>query len=386
MATALSAGLSSRLRAVPPSARQQREGLSATDLIRLSAGDPDFPSAPHVVAAAEQALREGRHHYTPPAGLPALRAAIAADLQQAHQLDYRPQEIIVTAGAQEALMLTLLALIDPGDEVLLPTPRYSAYDAAVALCGGTVVNLPTTQADGFVLRAATIERLLTPRSKLLVLMTPANPTGAVLPADELAAIARLAVQHNLLVISDEIYSRLLFDGAVHLSIATLPGMRERTVTVNGCSKSYAMTGWRVGWLAGPLAWVEALIEARHTLSVNTATASQYAALAALTGPQDHLAAMQTAYAARREQMTAWCDRLGFSYARPQGAFFVYADISSSGLNAADFAVRMLQDAHVHLQPAAEFADPVNRHIRFSLARSPELIDTAFSRIAAALGR
>lgn len=356
------------------------------DVILMGVGDPDFNSPPHVVDAACAAIRDGKHHYTHPAGMPQLRAAISAMLARDYKLDYGVHEIIVTAGTQEALMLLMLALVDAGDEVLLPQPRFTAYDTAVELCGGVVVPVPTTEAADFALLPEEIERRITPRTKVLVLVTPNNPTGAVTPPDKIRAIADLAIRHDLIVISDEIYASLLFDGAEHLSIATLPGMRDRTITLNGFSKSHAMTGWRIGYLAAPAPFVARLIEPRHTLSINTATPSQYAALAALEGPQEPVAEMVATYARRRTVLLDGLDHLGFTYGKPAGAFYVYTNVSASGLKATEFCPKLLEEARVLVQPGLLFGDPDDRYVRFSLLQPEARLVEAIDRIAAAKAR
>jgi aminotransferase len=283
------------------------------------------------VEAAKAALDANAHHYTGPTGLPELRQAIAADLKASCGLDYTAAEIVVTAGVQESIMLTMLALVSPGDEVLITSPRFTTYDTAVHLCGGVPVPVPTHEANDFALDPAEIEKRITPRTKAFVLVSPNNPTGAVTPPAAIRQIAEIALRHDIVIVADEIYARMLYAPNEHLSIATLPGMKERTVTLNGFSKTYAMTGWRVGYLAAPLDFVEKVTEPRHTLSINTCTVSQYAALAALTGPQDALQAMLDEYAERRAWLMPALTEAGFTYGHPGGAFYIYTNVSSSGL-------------------------------------------------------
>ena len=213
-----------------------------TDVIALGRGDSDFHTPTHIVEAAKAALDDNQHHYTGPTGIPALREAIAADLGSRYGLDYGSDDILVTAGAQEAIMLTMLGLCSPGDEVLITSPRFTTYDTAVRLCGGTPVPVPTWERDDFALDVAEIEARITPRTRMFVLVSPNNPTGAVTPPEAIRAIAELALRHDLVIVADEIYGRMIYAPNEHLSIATLPGMRERTVTLNGFSKTYAMTG------------------------------------------------------------------------------------------------------------------------------------------------
>lgn len=363
--------------------RTRMLGIAAgmTNLIALGRGDPDFHTPAHIVAAAKAALDANHHHYTGPNGVPALREAIAADLRAAHGLDYGADEIIVTAGAQEGIMLTMLGLCAPGDEVLITSPRFTTYDTAVRLCGGVPVPVPTREQDDFALDVAEIERRLTPRTRAFVLVSPNNPTGAVTPPAVIRAIADLALAHDILIVADEIYARMIYAPNQHLSIATLPGMRDRTVTLNGFSKTYAMTGWRVGYLAAPSDFVDKLIEPRHTLSINTCTISQYAALAALTGPQEPVQAMLADYAERRAWLMPALTDAGFTYGHPGGAFYIYTNISSSGLPAPAFCERLLRETGVMVFPGTMFGDTSTDYIRISYLQPLPLIREAMGRIA-----
>ncbi len=353
------------------------------DVIALGRGDPDFHTPAHIVEAAKRAIDANEHHYTHPAGLPQLREAIAAHLKQQYRLDYGADEVVVTAGTQEAVMLCMLALIDDGDEVLMPAPRFTSYDSAVTMCGGVPVDVPTVQANDYALLPAEIEKRITPRTKVIVLITPNNPTGAVTPPAMVREIAALAQKHDLVVIADDIYARIIFDGSEHLSIATLPGMKERTITLNGFSKSHAMTGWRVGYVAAPRDAIRRLTEPRHTLSINAATPSQWAALAALTGPQEPVEAMIRAYAERRAVTMAGLDALGFTYGHPGGAFYVYTNVSHTGRASPAFCEALLREARVLVFPGTLFGDKDDKHIRISLLQPIARIREALDRIAAA---
>lgn len=348
------------------------------DVIALGRGDPDFHTPAHIVEAAKRAIDDHQHHYTHPAGLLPLREAIADTLRRENGLHYGPDEIIVTAGVQESIMLCMLALVNPGDEVLITSPRFTTYDMAVQLCGGVPVPVPTMEEDDFALTPAAIAARITPRTKLLVLVSPNNPTGAVTPPAMIRQICDLVLRHNLLLISDEIYAKLIYEGSEHLSAATLPGMRERTITLNGFSKSYAMTGWRVGYLAAPEAFARQLVEPRHTLSINTNTPAQYAALAALTGPQDAVEAMREEYAERRAYLMKALTQMGFTYGKPGGAFYIYTNVSSTGLPSPEFCTGLLREARVMMFPGSLFGDDSDRYVRISylqpLPRIREAVD------------
>ena len=364
--------------------RTRMLGIAAgmKDVIALGRGDPDFHTPRHIVEAAKAALDANQHHYTGPTGLPALREAIAADLAAAHGLDYGADEIVVTAGVQESIMLTMLALCAPGDEVLITSPRFTTYDTAVHLCGGVPVPVPTVEANDFALDVAEIEKRITPRTRAFVLVSPNNPTGAVTPPEVIRQIAEMAIRRDIIIVCDDIYARMVYAPNTHLSIATLPGMKERTVTLNGFSKTYAMTGWRVGYLAAPRDFVDKITEPRHTLSINTCTISQFAALAALTGPQEPLQAMLADYRARRDWLMPALTDLGFTYGHPGGAFYIYTNVASSGLPAPAFCERLLRETGVMVFPGTMFGDTSTDYIRISYLQPLPLIEKAMERIAA----
>jgi aspartate/methionine/tyrosine aminotransferase len=368
--------------------RTRMLGIAArrSDVIALGRGDPDFHTPGHIVDAAKAALDANHHHYTGPTGIPALREAIAANLGARYGLDYGADEVVVTAGAQEAIMLTMLGLCSPGDEVLITSPRFTTYDTAVRLCGGTPVPVPTWERDDFALDVTEIEARITDRTRMFVLVSPNNPTGAVTPPEAIRAIAEMAIRHDLIIVADEIYGRLVYAPNEHLSIATLPGMRERTVTLNGFSKAFAMTGWRVGYLAAPRDVVEMLTEPRHTLSINACTISQHAALAALTGPQEPIDAMIEAYAERRKWLMPALTEAGYTYGHPGGAFYIYTNVSSTGLPAPEFCERLLRETGVMLFPGTMFGDDSSDYIRISYLQPLPLIQEAMDRIAAFTSR
>lgn len=351
------------------------------EVIALGRGDPDFHTPSHIAEAAKAAIDANQHHYTGPTGLPALREAIAANLKAEYGLDYSADEIIVTAGVQESIMLCMLGLVAEGDEVLITSPRFTTYDTAVHLCGGVPIPVPTYEKDDFALDVAEIEKRITPRTRMFVLVSPNNPTGAVTPPDVIRKIADLAIKHDILIIADEIYAKLIYPPHEHLSLATLPGMKDRTITLNGFSKTYAMTGWRVGYMAAPQDFVEKLTEPRHTLSINTCTVSQHAALAALTGPQDDMDMMYKAYAERREWLMGALQDAGLSFGAPGGAFYIYTNISSTGMSAPAFCEGLLRETGVMVFPGTMFGDDSTDYIRISYLQPLPLVQEAMKRIA-----
>ncbi|MEM1428105.1 MAG: pyridoxal phosphate-dependent aminotransferase [Pseudomonadota bacterium] len=355
-------------------------------VIAMGRGDPDFHTPKHIVEAAKAALDANAHHYTGPTGIPELREAIAGDLRATYGLDYTAGEIVVTAGVQESIMLTMLGLCAPGDEVLITSPRFTTYDTAVQMCDGVPIPVPTFEKDDFALDVAEIEKRITDKTRMFILVSPNNPTGAVTPPDAIRAIADLAVRHDILIVADEIYAKLIYPPHAHLSIATLPGMKERTITLNGFSKTYAMTGWRVGYLAAPADFVEKVTEPRHTLSINTCTVSQHAALAALTGPQDEIDGHFAAYAERRAYLMEALTEADLSYGAPGGAFYIYTNISSTGMTAKPFCEALLREARVLVLPGDMFGDPESNYIRIGYLQPLDTIKEAMERIAAFMAR
>ena len=382
MGSILAERTASRIVEEDGSFRTKMLGIAAErdDVIALGRGDPDFHTPNHVVEAAKAAIDANQHHYTGPTGLPPLRQAIADNLKADYGLDYTADEIVVTAGVQESIMLTMLAVCEPGDEVLITSPRFTTYDTAVHLCGGVPIPVPTHQKDDFALDVAEIEARITDRTRVFVLVSPNNPTGAVTPPDVIRQIADLALKHDILIVADEIYAKLIYPPHEHLSLATLPRMKERTITLNGFSKTYAMTGWRIGYLAAPADFVEKVTETRHTLSINSCTVSQHAALAALTGPQDDMQAMYDAYAERRAYLMEALTKAGLSYGAPGGAFYIYTNISASGMKAKAFCETLLRETGVMVFPGDMFGEPDSDFIRISYLQPLPLIKEAMGRI------
>jgi len=344
------------------------------DVIRLGRGEPDIPTPKHIIDAAKQALDSGFTTYTSPAGLLELRKAIAEKFRRDNGLEYDPDDqIIVTTGAQEALAIVMQTLLDPGDEVLLASPFYMAYEANIVLAGGVPVAVPTREAEDFQMSASEIEARITERTKLLAIVSPSNPTAAALTRETLEAIADVARRHDLPVLSDELYEKVVYDDFEHVSIASLDGMLDRTIVINGVSKAYSMTGFRVGYMAGPADYIQAALEPRHSLTISTPTPSQYAALAAMTGPQDHLAEMMTTYTRRRDMMAKAFDELGVTYSLPRGAFYFWANIGGAGLPSLDFCRRAVTDYGILFFPGSMYGPEAEGYIRISyLAPEAEL--------------
>lgn len=357
------------------------------DAIALGRGDPDLDTPDHIIVAAQAAISDGRADIpAPPAGLPELRAAIAAKLQRDNGIPVDSDGILVTSGGQEALYLLIQALLNPGDEILVPDPRYTSYDEAIAQAGAKQVLVPTSPDDGFDLRPEAVAAAITPRTKALLIVTPSNPTAGIVTEQSLRGIAELAVKHNLIVISDEIYEKFIYPPGKHFSIASLPGMFERTVTLNGFSKTYAMTGWRVGYLAAPAEFIRVLTRMKHLVSSRTATVSQYAALAAMTGSQQCVADFHAIYTRRRTLMVDGLRKLGFTMGEPLGAFYIYANASATGMSAFELSYLLLREGHVLIFPGTAFGDKWVDWLRISLLQPEEVLQEALERMAGVLER
>ena len=350
------------------------------DVIPLGRGDPDFHTPKHIVEAAKKALDENKHHYTPPSGLPELRNAISKNFKEKYNLDYNIDEIVVTAGVQESIALAMLSLLERDDEVLITSPRFTTYDLTVRMCNAIPVPIPTYEKNNFALMPDIIEQKITNKTKLIVLVSPNNPTGAVTPPENIKKIADIAIKHNLIVIADEIYADLIYENHEHLSIGTLANMKERTLTLNGFSKTYAMTGWRIGYIAGPEDIAVKMSEIRHSLSINSCTFSQYGALAALEGPQEEIIKMKEEYNLRRKFCMSALDEIGFTYGDPGGAFYIYTNVSKSGLSASNFCKKLLENTGVLLFPGTLFGDKEDKYIRLSYLQPIEKIQESMKRI------
>ncbi|MCL6444167.1 MAG: aminotransferase class I/II-fold pyridoxal phosphate-dependent enzyme [Alicyclobacillus sp.] len=349
------------------------------DVISLGVGEPDFVTPWHVREACTYALEQGYTTYTSNRGLPELCTAIAEYLGQ-FKLNYDPAtEIMVTVGGSEAIDLALRALVCPGDEVLIPAPTYVSYRPCALLAGAAVVDVPTTADDAFRLTAAALESCVTRKSKVLVLCFPNNPTGATMNEADLQAIADVVIRHDLFVISDEIYAELTY-GSRHVSIASLPGMRERTVVINGMSKAFAMTGWRLGYAAAPPEILGAMLKIHQYTMLCAPHMVQLAALEALRHGEAEKQKMVESYDRRRNLIVNGLRDIGIPCHLPQGAFYVFPDIRFTGLTSEEFAEGLLRNAHVAVVPGSVFGTTGEGFVRCSYATSVEQIERALDRI------
>ncbi len=350
------------------------------DVISLGIGEPDFTTPQPVIEAGVQALRKGETHYTSNQGIMELRAAIAENLAERYGVHYDPvNEIIVTVGVSEALYLTFTALLDPGDEVIIPTPCFVSYQAEVALAGGKPVEIYTTMEDDFQPDPAVIEKAITPRTKAILLGYPNNPTGAVAKRENLEAIAKIAEEHDLVVISDEIYDRLVY-GQEHICFPAFPGMQERTLLLGGFSKDYAMTGWRIGYAAGPASMINGLVRIHQYSVMSAPTVSQYGALEALKVGEPYVKEMLAEYDRRRKLVYEGLNSLGLPTFEPHGAFYVFPSIHNTGLDDVTFAERLLLEEKVAVVPGSAFGDSGIGFVRCSYATSYEKLEIALEKI------
>jgi len=371
--------------AVSDRARALRQ--QGIDVIDLGGGDPDFPTPTHICQAAADAMFRGETHYVASAGIPELRRAIARKLQAENRIPVTPDEIIVTPGGKAALFVSILALVGPGDDVLMFDPSWVSYEPMVLMAGARCLHVPLLPEENYRITREAIEAVLTPQTRLMIVNSPNNPTGRVLTREEAEAIVAVAQEHDIVVISDEIYEKLIYDGREHLSLAAFPGMAERTLTVNGFSKAYAMTGWRLGYVAGPAPLIRQIMKV-HSHSATCATSfAQWGGVAALEGPQDVIDAMVAAWDRRRRFVTERLNAIpGFRCPLPEGAFYAFPDVSGTGLSGQDVAQKLIEEAYVGVTPGDAFGASGSGCIRLSFATADELLEWALDRIANVFGR
>ena len=365
----------------------QAQALEAAgrEIIHLEIGQPDVPTFENVAQAGIQAIQDGRTRYNPPPGVNALREAIAEDAGRRRGIKVQPSQVIVGPGAKPLLFFPTLALVRPGDEVIYPDPGFPTYAAMIGVAGGVPVPVPLREEEDFAFDLAAFDRLVSDRTRLIILNSPSNPTGGVLPMPVLEHIADAAQRHDVWVNSDEIYVRLTFDGASAPSIASLPSMRERTVICDGFSKAYAMTGWRLGFGIMPEALAERVaLLLTHSIGC-TATFTQYAGLEALTGPQTQVEAVVTEYQRRRDVLVAGLNAIpGVQCRVPQGAFYVFPNVSAFGRTSNWLAEYLLEEAGVAVLPGSAFGDGGEGYLRLCFANSMQNIQIALERLSAAL--
>lgn len=363
-----------------------RREQAGQHIIDLYIGRPDFDTPHHIKEAAKQALDAGKVHYTSNYGIIELRTALAEQMAREQQLVYDPAtEIIVTAGANEGIFMAMMGLLNPGDEVLIPDPVWLHYFYCVRMAGAVPVSVPLHETHAFVPQVDDIRARLTPRTKMLLLTSPHNPTGAVIPSAALTTLAHLAQEADLLVLTDEIYEAMVYDGQRHVSIGSLPEMHTRTIIVNGFSKKYSMTGWRLGWVAADRAFIAAMIRIHQYTTVCATTFAQWGACAAVTGPQDAVHAMVAEFDRRRRLVYDAVHTMpGITVTRPQGAFYLFPNITATGKSSAEMTQYLLDEAHIAVVPGSVFGQYGEGYIRMSYANSYDNLERAMHSMRRAL--
>jgi len=367
-------------------ARARELQAQGREIIHLEIGEPDFDTPPHIVQAAVEALRRGHTHYTPSAGIPELRAVVAQEVARTRHVALDPQQVVITPGAKPIMFFSLLALCQEGDEVIYPNPGFPIYESMINFVGAVPVPLRLREEDEFRIDREEFPSLVTPRTRLIILNSPENPTGSVLCQEDLEVIAQCGIEADVMVLSDEIYSRILYDGE-HRSIASLPGMAERTIILDGFSKTYAMTGWRIGYGVMPHELAEHM--ARLMVNSNSCTAAftQWAGIEALTGPQDAVEEMVAAFRKRREVIVEGLNNIpGFRCRPPQGAFYAFPNIEGTGLRSKEMQDYLLEEAGVATLAGTSFGAYGEGFLRLSYANSVPNIRQALERIKEAVGK
>ena len=377
------ARVAERVQAVPGSGIRRFFDIIASmdQVISLGVGEPDFVTPWPISEAGIRAIEQGRTHYTSNLGLLELREAIAQDLERRYGVEWDPrEEMLITTGVSEGLDLAARAIINPGDEVIVADPSYAAHAPAVLLAGGVPVPITTTASQGFVLDPAAVEAAITAKTKALLIAYPSNPTGAVLERSTLEALADIARRHDLIVISDEIYDRLVYGGFEHTPIAALPGMKQRTITLGGFSKSHAMTGWRVAWATAPSDLLGGMLKIHQYAMMSAPTVAQYAALEAVRAGEEYVVSMREEYDRRRQLMWRGFNELGLACAEPRGAFYAFPSVAQTGYDDETFAEQLLLREQVAVVPGSAFGAAGAGHVRACYATSYNEIEEALDRI------
>jgi len=374
--------VSDRVQTIPPSGIRKFFDIAATmdDVISLGIGEPDFVTPPPILQAGIRSLEQGETHYTSNSGILELRQALSAHLERLYGVRYDAEdEVLITVGVSEALYLALNAIIDPGDEVIVPEPSFVSYVPEVVLAGGVARTIPTYVEHDFQVTGADVEAAITERTKAILLSYPNNPTGAVMTRERLLEIARVAEKHDLLVISDEIYDQLVY-GIEHVCFAALPNMRDRTITLGGFSKNYAMTGWRIGYAAAPAEILAAMRKIHQYTIMSAPTNAQIAAIVALESCDDEVEAMRQEYDRRRRLIVGGLNELGLTTFEPRGAFYAFPSITASGMDDSTFAEALLQEERVAVVPGSAFGPSGAGFVRCSYATAYEKIEQALERM------
>lgn len=361
------------------------EARTYDDAIIMGRGDPDFDTPEHIVVAAKEAMIQHHADYVPPDGLPQLREAIAERVKKINNIDVDPEtEVVVTNGGQEALFLMIMATTLPGDEMIVPEPNYNTYNDALAFAGGVKVDISTFPQNDFRADPDDVRKAITDKTRSLLLVSPNNPAANVISPDDMDELLQIAIDHDLIILADDIYDLFVYDDFKHISTASLPGGKERTLTLNALSKAYSMTGWRLGWVVGPADLMARVKEIKTALNGGTSIIAQYAGIAALTGPQEPVEMMAAAYRKRRKMVLEALDDMGMSYGMPQGGQFVFADISFTGMGSAEVAQKILTDQHVLAYPGEAFSKDRKDYLRMTFLQPEDKLKEGLERMKIAM--
>jgi aspartate/methionine/tyrosine aminotransferase len=367
-------------------ARAKALEAQGRDIIHLEIGEPDFDTPAHIVEAAIKALREGQTHYTPSAGIPAARQAIADHVSRSRNIDVGPEHVVITPGAKPIMFFCIMALLQEGDEAIYPNPGFPIYESMINFVGAKAVALPLREEKNFRFDPDEFRQLVSDRTRLIILNSPQNPTGGILTREDVEVVAEVARERNILVLSDEVYEQILYEGE-HVSIMSLPDMQSRTILLDGFSKTYAMTGWRLGYGVMPVPLAEQVAKLMVNSNSCTAAFSQFAGVAALTGPRTEVQAMVAAFRKRRDVIVAGLNQIpGFRCVNPAGAFYAFPNIEGTGLSSKELANFLLDTAGVAALHGTSFGRYGEGYLRFSYANSVENIQRALERIQRALER
>jgi aminotransferase len=382
--------LSKIVKSVPPSAIRKFFDMANEmkgEVISLSIGEPDFVTPWSICEAGIYSLEQGKTHYSPNTGFIELRQEISDYMQRKFRLKYNPNdEILVTVGGSEAIDDVVRSLVNPGDEVIIPEPCFVAYKACVLLAGGIPVVIPCKAENGFKVTADALEKAITPNSKMLILGYPNNPTGAIMTKEELAPLVEIIMRNDFITVSDELYAELTYPPATHCSIATFEGMQDRTVIINGLSKAFAMTGWRIGFATGPAAIIGAMNRIHQYVIMSSPSTAQYAAMEALRNGDSEVAKMRDEYNQRRRIVLNAMKECGFECFEPLGAFYVFPSIKSSGMTSSEFCEKLLMEEKVAIVPGNAFGDSGEGFVRISYAAATDSIEKAMKKIIAFTAR
>jgi aminotransferase len=363
------------------------EARGYPDTIVLGRGDPDFDTPPHIVAAAREAMIKHANDFTPPEGMPALLEAIAERVKRINNIDVDPEtEVVVTNGGQEALFLMVLAAIGEGEELLVPEPNYNTYNDALRFARGVKVGVPTYPNEDFRVDPERMRQAVTEHTRGMLLVSPNNPCASVIAPEDVRDLIEIARENDLLILADDIYDLFIYDDFVHLSPASVPGGKERTLTLNALSKAFSMTGWRTGWIVGPADLMAQVKQLKAAVTGATSVIAQHAALAALTGPQDAVSEMREAYIRRRRIVLDALDAMGISYGVPQGGQFIFADIGFTGMSCVDLAQKILADQHVLVYPGSAFTKDRDNYLRITFLQPEEKLREGLGRMKLAMDK